>query len=638
MSFKLEQLENDIVRFIIDQSGPNEPEVLSRETILVAYDEIRFPDFQKQYKIVKNMAIKHTRFLHFATKIRLNYDNEFLVSDMSIERINDERPRANVEIYKFSTIFKNLINNSIVGYLPHVNELDLNAFFTSHSIDAEYVIVSSNVDIDCFQIRKYDGIVYYTEQLVIKKPTCLTSQYPIKLEIGLANVATSKRIHIFLYDKVNSMKPVNIVYDDSLAENKLIPMNLNFEINLNYLGNFDYNLEKKMNLANLIPQNLRSNCSRIQFSLENTNTDMFALDSKRSSVYIRKDAIIRQNRINNVFLDGSRCFGLDIVANEYLYKSSIWRKRVATSNLKLNLCFYLSKNSNQTNSFLIPIELNALSSFEMLIKSRALTNYVPMVWYFTLAVFTFILTILVLFLFYNACLVTPSGAKQGENNIEHSNVETNYENFETKSSLGSKYSSTSSSYYDNENNDYMSGESERRRNQLQIRSDHPSIKTGASLGDDLDKIAENYGAFVHFSDERQVPSRLDILLNKQPLQSRIEIINHHNGELSSIKGEIDEEILSGDHGVYCLATATGTSFTSNISSVTNSQCVDAEVNGYLNLKELESPTGHNKTRLSLFDLTPTPLKADSLNRVNSRLGYNFDYTEIKQIFNGECII
>ena len=148
-----------------------------------------------------------------------------------------------------------------------------------------------------------------------------------------------------------------------------------------------------------------------------------------------------------------------------------------------------------------------------------------------------------------------------------------------------------------------------------------------------------------------MPSKLDILLNKKPLPNRVISSNNREEELSSIKISTsnEEEMLSADHGVYCLATAT--SFTSNISSVTNSQCVDdAEVNACMS----NFPTAavlaaannrYSRTQLSLFDLTPTSHRRidqiDHEARIRLNLvdaGDCFNYTEIKHVYNRECII
>ena len=88
---------------------------------------------------------------------------------------------------------------------------------------------------------------------------------------------------------------------------------------------------------------------------------------------------------------------------------------------------------------------------------------------------------------------------------------------------------------------------------------------------------------------------------------------------------MEKELVSEDQGVYCLATGTSFSLTSNISSVT-SQFVDGDNNNVTkldisNLNDSEnsrfemksvnsylSPNPIERTRLSLFDLTPTPLR------------------------------
>ena len=73
-------------------------------------------------------------------------------------------------------------------------------------------------------------------------------------------------------------------------------------------------------------------------------------------------------------------------------------------------------------------------------------------------------------------------------------------------------------------------------------------------------------------------------------------------------------MFSEDQGVYCLATGTSFSLTSNISSVT-SQLVDGNCdNSSIDENVNKSPLVYsNVTKLSLFDLTPKPV-----NRIENR--------------------
>lgn len=470
--FTLEPLDNERVRLAVKRDETND-DVLVDELVLVAYDEIRFPDFKNQYESIRRLAVSNrNRLIHFSTRVRVFYDVETHVNDQSAERIDD--------VFKFRVTFRDLVNNSVIGYLPSVYELT-----SSDTTNLVYEIANSNVDQSCFKVNKYDGIIYYSEPT---PKSCLTSYYPIKFSVHLGS---HRHVHVLIYDKPSAPLSPGLLQLDQ--NSKLTPSNLNFEINLNYLGNFDYNLDESLALANLIPDQTGTD-RRVKFRMV-TKTDVFSLDTKQSRLYIRKDALMRQNQINDVFLTDNRCFNLDISSTQYTYPSSNRRRLLSSSMSTVSVCFYLSKSSNQSELFLIPVELSALTNFEMLIKARSLTGYVPMVWYFTLAIFSFIFALLVLYLIYNSCMLTPARSKVNLSSSSkiNNNLHANYENLETKYSNTSKYSSTSSSYYENDND-----ESIERRNQLRIRSDHPSIRTGESLNDGLNQIsAETYGFLIN---------------------------------------------------------------------------------------------------------------------------------------------
>lgn len=477
-NFELSPLGNDVIRLSLRQPI-KQGQAYIREIALVAYDEMRFPDFRTQYEAMRRLAYaNNNRLMHFATRVRIVFDSEVHVSDQSVERID--------EVYKFSVSFADMVNNSIIGYLPSVYEL-----YSNEAIpitQTEYKIISSNVHSSCFQVTKYDGILYYTE-LTPRK--CLSSHYPVKLHVELV---PGRRTHVLIYDKPSTpIKTVNVV----LQKNKLAPISLNFEINLNYQGNLDYSLEENLPLINFVPPDMNPDI-RVKFELK-SKTEVFVLDSKRSRLYLKKGSIVQQNRIHNAFLEDNKCFEFDISSSVYSYKNSTHRNLIPSSQVltPFNICFYIGRYSNQSSMFLIPIEQNELTSFETLVKSRLLSSYVPLVWYFTLAVFAFIFTVLVLFLVYNACASHGTKTTNVTPRVDRRPF-TNYENLDTKFSNTSKYSSTSSSsYYEDGSNSFD------RQNALQIRSDHPSIKTGESFGDNLNRISsENYGFLLLTNDDR----------------------------------------------------------------------------------------------------------------------------------------
>lgn len=127
--------------------------------------------------------------------------------------------------------------------------------------------------------------------------------------------------------------------------------------------------------------------------------------------------------------------------------------------------------------------------------------------------------------------------------------------------------------------------SETSTEQLKIRNDLSDSNLSSEVA--YHQLNYNYGYLKE--DGLVLPSKLDILLNKKPICA----------EISSIKE------LSEDQGVYCLAT--GTSFTSHFSSVTNSHCVDSDQE--INLSVYSSMDEKEKqTHLSLFEMTPVKAK------------------------------
>jgi hypothetical protein len=623
---QFELVGNDRFRFKLKETTSSA--VLARTVYLVAYDSARFANFSQIYSQVKKMSVKSRKQLHFATRVLVSYANEQSVDDGTLDQM-DER-----KIFKLNTIYTNLINNSVVGYLPSIYELD------EWNKSSEYSILRSNVNASCFGLNKFTGVLFYSESSE-NLPRCF-SEYPIKLTVG---VNSNEYAEVWIFKRVSPTMPVNLMLNK--PELNGCSLNVNFELSLNNLDE-KIPLPSYLNLVNFIGDQKDSH-RRVRLTMKR-QSDMFVIDSKRNSLFMTRD------NLQAGLID--KCFQVDLTGREYEYLNSAEVVEssavVGSLEFKLGVCFYLGQDENQTE-LISPLSVNSISNFESLIRSRSMSNYVPFLWYLTLVLFTAIISILILFLIYNLCagarrLKVPNEQQhqhqhqQQEHIVNSSNI---YENLGSKSYnslplLPSSSSSSPSSEFFNQT---------RSPPRLTIRSEPSSSFRTSGDETSMNRVDSNYG-FVTTNmanDERVVPCKLDILLNKMPLSNSelLARVNAMSHELSSINMANNEE-LSDDHGVYCLAT--GNSFTSNISSVTNSQCVDNEVNAYF--RENNQSKRLNKTRLSLFDLTPTPVKlteidqeiqfilnnekwlASSFGERNNQAAANMDATE----FNGECII
>lgn len=219
---------------------------------------------------------------------------------------------------------------------------------------------------------------------------------------------------------------------------------------------------------------------------------------------------------------------------------------------------------NQDQTELIRPVFGSNSKFEFLVKGKNLNNSI--LWLTFSALFLISSIFLASILVYLRLIRKSKTVKQ---DVEKSESKT-YDNFDASSNYSSSFGTCSYTTTD----------------QLKIRNDFSET----SLESPSWQSSNMYQEF-NYNYEKLVPSKLDILLNKKPISAE----NSQFVEVSSIKE------LSEDQGVYCLAT--GTSFTSNFSSVSNSHCVDTEhdiSSGY----SIDVNERVEKTRLSLFDLTP----------------------------------
>jgi len=135
-------------------------------------------------------------------------------------------------------------------------------------------------------------------------------------------------------------------------------------------------------------------------------------------------------------------------------------------------------------------------------------------------------------------------------------------------------------------------------------------------------------------DQADGPDRLKIRNDLSVNQAYYEQVNH-------------DELFSeaSDQGVYCLATGISFSLTSNISSVT-SQLVDSEHVDQLNSSGkssmLSAENGMiyeqtNVTKLSLFDLTPKPLRLEKMLEVRQAMSSSDMRTWVYSNYVSNCV-
>jgi len=288
---------------------------------------------------------------------------------------------------------------------------------------------------------------------------------------------------------------------------------------------------------------------KTQFEIINDQSNLFVMDSKKNAIYLSLSQKIQHT-----------CYSLSLTANNYLYTSSIRRKMLSADSFKLNICFLDQPgfNLNVTagfRSFVTPIFIENDVTFEQLSAKSTRHTIINI----SVFVACFSLVCLVLVIVF---LARKSTRQDEEKTKEDKNLEAN---------LSTVYSVS-----------VISGTNE--------SIDTTSTKSSRlEQGNGLDRLK----------------IRNDLSYN----QTYYEQVNH-------------DELFSeaSDQGVYCLATGTSFSLTSNISSVT-SQLVDSEDIDQLNSSGKSSMISvvndlvneqTNMTKLSLFDLTPKPLRLENV--------------------------
>lgn len=322
--------------------------------------------FDKIYGYLKQLSLAHEKFLHFTAKV--------LVNTLKETRLQEELT-ANQQVLKFNLNPENLIENSIIGYLPHVFQLVNwnNSLNFKNSIENFYYSLETTTLEKCFNLSKFDGI------LSISNLTCLTnSNYPIKLKVNLLNSQNTEYsiLNFYQIELYPNKLETNLLNLQILQNSSL---NLNFEIN--FFSKANETLPTFLKLANLISK------ENFKFYL---NSNLFLIDSKSNSLYLNLTNFYEQNA--NYLLN--KCINLPIVAKKYEYLNSIKRKLVLKQEFNLNLCFLV----NLEQSEFIRAVLDSNFSFEFLVKSQNLN--LSILWSIFFSLFLICCVFLLLTIFY----------------------------------------------------------------------------------------------------------------------------------------------------------------------------------------------------------------------------------------------
>lgn len=299
---------------------------------------------------------------------------------------------------------------------------------------------------------------------------------------------------------------------------------------------------------------------------------LFVMDTKKNAIYVNLKSDVE-----------FKCYKLNLVAKNFIYLNSIKRKLVSSDAFVMDLCFLNkdayeieleSKPMNQTvtyRSFIEPVYIDNEISFQQL-SARSVRNKI-------INVSVFISCFALLTLILIASFLIKKSKKADQKQIEDKNLEANLSTVYSVSIIRESMNNISSSN---------------------------SLETTSTKSSELD-----------MQDTPELRIRNDQSFDKMINQSFGTNTDHFH-DMERIYTSITHgENSSEDQGVYCLATGESFSLTSNISSVT-SQFVDTDEIELRNLNtsdkssfveySLPKKNMHNATKLSLFDLTPQPLK------------------------------
>ena len=403
-------------------------------------------------------------------------------------------------------------------------------------------------------------------------------------------------------------------YEDNQRNELSLSFKLNFELTEASISSRP-NLPEHLRLVNLV-SNFTKSHYRTKFELVHDESLLFVVDSKKSALYLNLSRLsFRGSR--------SKCVRLIFLAKNFVYSDAISRSLQAHTRFSMNVCLFNGESNVQNNltvdlnnlnvtyrSLIIPILLQSIDdlvNFDYLVENP----YVKRNFFYT------VLLMSLTFAAISACLILIFAYLWTKKAAEKPTVDDHphyYQNFRQSSSFAS--SSTS--------NDGLSDCTD----QLKIRNDlsKNSLEKYARLGQTQSISSDNLNFNSHLqpivpSSQPHLNSSFQNCFRQQqdarvPSCRQINTLPKNlNDSFNTSSTNLDKN-SENNHGAYCLATGVSFSMTSNISSVTNSQFVDdyqmnigspVSSSSSSNVSYVMSPACRvDRTKLSLFDLTPNP--------------------------------
>jgi hypothetical protein len=615
-------------------------ENLQYELILVAYDSLQANklniNVQSVYDYLKNIALEKQKFLHFTSKIIVSNAKNMQVEDLSINETRES-------VFTFNFLARNtFVNNSVIGHLPDINNLKLNdklwLSYDRNLIQNFYYDLADEAQKQCYRLDKYDGTLYLINKSLFRN---CSRRLAVNLEHNqienrienFAEVIINEVDHSQEFTRIQST-PATLIYN---LNEKLVLVNTNESAPGKVLSNsddlyfqlgFDLNnttavsmLPKFVKLANLVSNFGSLNLNQLELSSVEYKTKFesdseFVIDSKKNAIYLNTTKLVTKE--SKLFAQS--CVKMNLAAKNYIYLNSMKRKMISSEQFNLNVCFMNGETSLlaiKLDSLITPV-FDMSVSFQYLIRRTEQSflylfknDLLSIVWYIVIGLFAlgsvFLVSVLI-YLNFNKKINDLSSHKI--NNSQYSNQNGQFRSMlnticKSNPSVSTSFSSSSSG-----SSTGFSSHTLRIRNDLSVNS-HPNGEifqirhvNQQSSAYDLNEIYSMPPAFV--------PNKLDALLNRLPVNLPEEMFAYTK-----------EESISEDQGVYCIQTGlsscTSSPTESNVSSVTSHQMnVETEV-----VSSEAATIVSEKTKLSLFDMTPVIAANHQANRfINKSLCKN----------------
>jgi limonene-1,2-epoxide hydrolase len=616
---------------------PGHTQTLQHQYIIVALElenEINLNE-QRSLKQLISTVNETQKFAKYTLKLivntPLNDNSTFIHNDASLSRSSNET--------FFQITSKRLMDletNSIIGYLPAIienqikpDDFNLNYDNTPETVRSWYELVENN---ECVEVNRFTGVLYKKRT----NKTCSTLSLNVSLKTLQTTTLQMKQTFIQveidqkMKKEVNKFNLINGQAVDlflsppppspSSIEPPFFEFSVSFGINLASIISNDQKPTQIIRLFNLISKINQSSSSILTKQQTNTNDLLFPLDSKKNAVYLNISHLIEQK----LQVDDNKCFSLLLNSHFYSYISSIRRELVSTSKISIKICF-IKDETLSPNEYISVIPMSQ-AQFDNLLSGNFNKSNIGLSIIGVFVTMTILLIAFIVFLQIQrkkvVILSTP-----------------NKSSFITKSSISS-----------------LDKQSQHLRRSNEFESTIDYNESSPSLKIRSDPSNYNYTF-------RQLHSNHNLTVqtaNFQQFEKSLIGNNRLLTDLSSIKIDtinISNGTTDDDQGIYCCVKMENPnpinySFnSSNISSVShsgaesthnvfsstssghssNSQCVDASLTTTKSVVLNNDYTqtiddNYHKINLSLFDLTPTPMRSTMQQHSIMPLDFGYDYT------------